>query len=150
MTDKVLQNSETFRALLDDVECGNFEFVIRERNGDYSLQIQFDAVDNVESGVLAAGESVMLEKTERQFCRIWPLQDTMCDSEVIRTAWKAAEAATMHELEEQFKFQGEMIFCPHMNVHKLVELRRQGDVDQIREPLPGSEPARYGTAMEEV
>ena len=143
MADKILQNSKTFRALLSQVQCGDFEFIIRERNGDYSLQIQFYAIDNVEQpGTL--GE---LSQLVRQFCRIWPLQNTMCDSEVIRTAWKAAEAATMHELEEKFTFQEEMIFCPHMNVHELVKLRRSGDVDQIREPLPGHEPAIYGTEM---
>jgi hypothetical protein len=145
VADKKLQNADTFRALLSQVECGDFEFVIRERNGDYSLQIQFNALDNESADKLP-----WMRKVERQFCRIWPLQDTMCDSEVVRTAWHAAKAATMHELEERFKFQGEMIFCPHMNVHKLVELRRQDDVDQIREPLPGSEPARFGTAMEEL
>jgi hypothetical protein len=126
--DKKLQTAESFRALIAQVKCGDFEFIIRERNGDFSLQIQFDAVDNTWSG-----NGIVLE---RQYCRIWPLQDTMCDSEVVRTAWKASEAATLHELEEQFKFQGEMIYSPHMNVHKLVELRKQVvDVDQVREPM---------------
>ena len=143
MTDKILQNAETFRALLGQVECGDFEFIIRERNGDFALQIQFDAFDNVEQ----PGTLGVLRQLVRQFCRIWPLQVTMCDSEVVRTAWKAAEAATMHELEERFTFQEEMIFCPHMNVHELVKLREKGNVDQIREPLEGHEPAIYGTEM---
>ena len=76
MADVKLQTAETFRTLLERVECKletlDFEFVIRERNGDFSLQIQFDAFDNLLD---KDGADVMT--LDRQFCRIWPLQDTM-------------------------------------------------------------------------
>lgn len=138
--DQILQTEESLHDLISLVVCGDYEFIIRERNGDFSLQIQFDACDNLAYDNIAA--------VERQYCRIWPLQVTMCDSEVIRTAWKAAEAATMHELEEQFTFCGEMIYSPHMNVKRLVALRKEEDASETRVPVDGHEPSRFGSPME--
>lgn len=128
MADKVLQNVESFQNLLSKVDCHifvdrPFMFVLRERNGDYSLQIQFYAPDN------DGGAGV-----EKQFCRIWPLQDTMTDSEVIRTAWHAAKAAVMHELEEKFLVEGESIFNPHTDYRAMVQMRQRKNIDDVRIP----------------
>jgi hypothetical protein len=88
------------------------------------LQITFEAPDNTNPDVM-----------EMQYCRKWALQYTMSDSEVIRTAHMAARQAIIHEIDEQFQFDGEMIFSPHMSVHKLVELRKIGkDANDIRIP----------------
>ena len=121
--DKILQTERSLKSILSSIRCNNFEFVLRERKADYSLQIQFITANNLPPFT-----------EERQYCRLWPLQMTMTDTEVVRTAYKAAEAAVLHELEEQFTFRGAMIFCPHTNIHALVELRFNHDIDDVRKP----------------
>ena len=121
MVDAVIQTEESIRELVNKVKCRNFEFIVSIRNGDPSLQIQFDAPCNVDGG-----------EPVRQYCRHWVLQYTMCDSEVIRTCYKAAQAAALHEFDEHFTYMNEMIYSPHINVNALVGLRRSGDVTDKR------------------
>lgn len=120
--DKKLQTLDSIKQIVSQIECNDFEFVVREYKEVPFLQIIFDAPCAVTGEV------------ERQYCRKWALQYTMCDSEIVRTAFKASLAAFEHECEEAFTFMGESIYSPHMNVQKLVELRKEPNADQVREP----------------
>lgn len=126
MSDKVLQNLDSMRELIGKIECSlgmiRLVFIVDEYNGAPYLQIFFRAPD-AETG-----------KMEDQWCRKFTLQYTMCDTEVVRTAYKAAEAAYIHELQEAFRFMDMPIYNPHTDIYKLVELRMQPDVDDTRIP----------------
>lgn len=59
---------------------------------------------------------------ELQSCRKWFISKHMTRSEVVGTAFKAALSAEEHECRETFRYRGEPIFGPHINVDELVEL----------------------------
>jgi hypothetical protein len=122
MADKKLQDLESIKALVRDIECKvfghTFLFKIEEYKGAPQLQVVFWAAD-AETG-----------DTEIQYCRKFILQYTMCNSEVIRTAYKAMQAAIQHELDEGFVFRGVRIFDPHLDLIGLAEyIRTDGTLD---------------------
>jgi hypothetical protein len=43
----------------------------------------------------------------------------MIKDEIIQTAYKAVEAAVLHEMRESFKYRGRAIFDPHISVDTL-------------------------------
>jgi hypothetical protein len=59
--------------------------------------------------------------------RKWFLSPHMCNNEIIRTAYKAIEAAVLHEMNEHFTYRSVAIFNPHMNYDKIVDMA--GDTD---------------------
>lgn len=56
---------------------------------------------------------------EEQRCRKWQLSYHMTQSELVRTAFKAALAAEEHEASEAFKYKGAMIYDPHLSLDDL-------------------------------
>jgi hypothetical protein len=68
--------------------------------------------------------------------RKWRMSPHMTDGEVVQTAFLAVMTAIEHETREQFKFDGVSVFDPHYDIHRLVELRRQGDSIKERAPSP--------------
>lgn len=107
---------EDFQNIIDSISYKNFKFRIGEKNGVYFLQVLFDAPDNY-TGVI-----------EEQRCRKWQLSTFMVPSEVVRTAYKAVLAAEEHEVGENFRYKGELIYCPHIDVEAMVEIARRVDV----------------------
>ena len=118
--DEKLQTLDTIRDLVAEIDCGHFEFVVSTYNNAPYLQIVFDA-ENANTGCV-----------EEQWCRKWVLQYTMCDSEIIRTAYKAAEAAVLHELQETFRFKGARIFDPHLDLNALADWIRDTGLQDTR------------------
>lgn len=68
-------------------------------------------------------------KTLEWSARKWMLSPHMCRSEIVRTAYKAIEAAVLHEMNEKFTYKGECIFDPHFDVEELVDLRKNYALD---------------------
>jgi hypothetical protein len=118
--DVQLQTLGSIEELVGEVSCGDFEFVVGEYNGAPYLQIFFEALDAVTC------------KLETQACRKWTLQYTMCDTEVVRTAYKAAEAAVIHELQESFRFKGARVFDPHLDINSLADWIRETGLQDTR------------------
>jgi len=116
--------------VLQHVKVGDWELHLRQDpdEGRFFLQIQFDAIDNDgELLVYDANDSMYPEiKIEqplvRQYCRKWYLSPHMSKSELVRTAWKAYEAAILHEAQEMFKYKGEAIYNPHIDVDAMVSI----------------------------
>ena len=104
--------------ILDNISYKDWDIVFREEGARPYLQIQFMAPDSF-TGVV-----------ERQYCRKWMLSRFMTDSEVVRTAYKAIEAAVLHEMQEDFRYNGEPIFRPHMDVEDLWQLSASDKVDK--------------------
>lgn len=97
-------------SILYDVEVGDYDmFLCESPRGGYYLQIRFTEACN-ETGVVC-----------EQQCRKWLLEKCMSTTEVVRTAYKAYEAAVIHEMQEKFKFRGEAIFNPHKDVCNLLD-----------------------------
>lgn len=52
--------------------------------------------------------------------RKWYVSDYMTEDEIVKTAWCAFEAAVKHEVMEGFKFDGVIVFNPHVNFRALL------------------------------
>lgn len=46
----------------------------------------------------------------------------MTEDEIVKRAYVAFEAAVKHEVMENFKFDGVIVFNPHVNFRKLLEV----------------------------
>jgi hypothetical protein len=118
--DKTLQTLESLEEIIDEVICGEMNFIIKMHNDAPYLQIFFDAPD-VDTGEI-----------EEQACRKWVLQLTMSNTEVVRTAYKAAEAVMIHELQEHFRYRGARVYDPHLDVEQLVKFLDREGLQDIR------------------
>jgi hypothetical protein len=65
----------------------------------------------------------------RQRGRGWYISCHSCQSEIVQTCLKAILTAVEHEAREQFLFDGESIYGPHLDAEALLGIRRQ-----MREP----------------
>jgi hypothetical protein len=54
--------------------------------------------------------------------RKWYLTEFMLEDEIIKTAYVAFEAAVKHEIMEGFKFDGQIVFNPHVSFRDLLTL----------------------------
>lgn len=72
------------------------------------------------------------ESLYEQHCRKWYVSKFSTETEVIRTAWLAAQQAELHECAESFLFDGSRIFDPHTNYINLANYMSNAQQD-IRE-----------------
>ena len=61
--------------------------------------------------------------------RKWLLSRYMTDTEIVRTAHKAIEAAVLHEMNEKFTFMGRTVCDPHIDIYDIVNLRDEKELD---------------------
>ena len=68
--------------------------------------------------------------------RKWLLSEHMTDSEFVATVFKACLTWEEHECREAFRYRGQRVFGPHMDVDKLSNLlaRNRDDMTDAREP----------------
>lgn len=86
-------------------------------NGPTYLQARFFAPCSVAGDI------------QPQNTRKWHLSKHMTRSEVIQTALKCVLTSVEHEAREQFKYRGHVIFGPHFDVERLVEMRKADLMD---------------------
>jgi len=98
-------------------------FEVHEKGDGFLVQLIFYAEDADDP-----------EVSEVQRCRKWYVSSHCTDTEVIRTAYKACEAAVLHELDELFLFKGARIYNPHYDAEALVKMAEEAQVD-IRPPM---------------
>lgn len=67
--------------------------------------------------------------------RKWPLSTHMTRSEIVQTALKAVLTAEEHEAREQFRYRGEAIFGPHINVDAMYDLLKARG-EKVLDPRP--------------
>lgn len=82
-------------------------------NDQWWLQVHFRAFDH------ASPETT---ETHDVSGRKWRLSIHMTDSEIVQTALKAVMTAEEHETREQFLYNGQAIFGPHLDIEQLWEL----------------------------
>lgn len=86
------------------------------------LQVRFKAAD-CETG-----------NVEMQACRKWFLSPYMTVSELVGTAFKAFLTAEEHECREAFRYCGQRVLGPHIDLPTIAYLLEQGDlVEDVRE-----------------
>ena len=115
-----IRQDRTLEQIVALCKFKDWDIVYREKDDVPYLQVQFNAKDCI-TGVV-----------ERQHCRKWMLSHHMCESEVVRTAFKAVSTAMQHEVEEYFKLGGEPIYRPHFDVWSLFNLSQNNRIDKRR------------------
>lgn len=96
--------------IVSEIKFRNWQFVVDEN--PLTLRVIVDGVDN------RTGKPITLKG------RKWLLKPRMLDGEIVQTAFLAVATAEEHERREGFTFQGEAVFDPHYNIHKLVALHK--------------------------
>ncbi len=86
---------ERVRALLANISCGDLQF----------------AVD---------GMRLRLERSGGLTGRWWLIEPGASESDVVRTAFKAAITWEEHELRERFLYKGAAVFGPHFEIDRLL------------------------------
>lgn len=82
----------------------------KNRNGRILIQIVYDA-PCTKTGIISEWHG-----------RKWYLSDHMTEDEVVKTCYAAYEAAVKHEIMESFKADGKVLFNPHTDFNKLLEI----------------------------
>ena len=116
-----MQTKETLQQFVNDFEFNDWTFKLGFSGDLPYLQIKFMAFDNMHPDD---------ETLYEQSCRKWMLSYFMTDDEVTSTAFKAVEAAVLHEAREQFKWKGEPIYRPHVDPQALYELSKANRVQR--------------------
>ena len=71
----------------------------------------------------------------KQNGRPWPISEHMVESEVVQTVFSAIEWWEEHERRESFRYLGQKVFSPHLDLGKLAIALRLGMLpEQVREP----------------
>lgn len=105
-----MQTLKTIKQLVARIKYKDWEFrIIAKDKNTILIQPQFKGADS-DTG-----------KIELQRCRKWYISKYMCDSEIIRTCFLAIQQAEEHELCEHFKFDGQAIYTPHLNLKTMAD-----------------------------
>lgn len=105
---------ESFKAMAEKCKFRDWIFKVHDKTGSTPyLQILFQDKD-FQTG-----------KMETQFCRKWQLSYHMCDNEFVRTAHKALHEAMKHEVDEQFSYDGAVIYHPHFELQAMVDFAKK-------------------------
>lgn len=110
-----MQTLESITAIVANCQFNDWTFFVGNDGRTY-LQVLFKDKDRI------SGEESI------QRCRKWYLSDHMVNSEVVRTAYKAVEAAVIHEAQEAFKYRGARVYNPHLDLDQLADAILTKDV----------------------
>lgn len=102
--------------ILSRLRYRNWSFEAEERAHELFVRVSFPAADLVSG------------REEQQHGRRWLVSRHSTVSEVIQTAFLAVKTAEEHELREQFRYRGRMIFGPHFDAEALHEIAHRLDV----------------------
>jgi len=115
-----MQTLNSINKLIAAVQFGDWKFKVDTNKGVPYVQILFYATSNFSDDETAVLQS----------CRKWMLSFYMCDEEIVSTAFKAMLAAVEHEAREQFTWEGQAIYRPHLDIRTLHKISSQNLVDK--------------------
>jgi len=88
--------------VISNLEYENYSFTVDVIGENViTVKVVFDTICTI------SGEPLRAE------CRPWIVENESTESEVVRTIYKATEAAVVHELQEKFKYNGKVVYDPH-------------------------------------
>ncbi len=126
---------ERYRAVVADVRYREgWTLAVREDGDRCYLQVQFVA------------ECAVSGRIGTQHGRKWFLSPHMTVSEIVGTAFKACLTAEEHECREAFRFRGQRVFTPHLDVEWMAERMNAGDVERARVDARSGSDRRNGMA----
>lgn len=96
------------------------DFKFDSRGYFYAQIVDLDGVCNVTGAAMPWGG------------RKWLLSMHKTDSEIVQTVFKALMTAVEHEVREQFLYKEVPVLDPHLDIEKLVELRKLDDATAHR------------------
>ena len=100
----------------------DFQFILSNiQYKNWKINVFSDA-DRVYLQVSFISSCSKTGKSELQKGRKWLLSPFMTKSEVVATAFKACLTAEEHECRENFLYKNSLIFGPHFDVDRLVDL----------------------------
>ncbi len=105
------------RTIVGVIEYKDWWFRVSDDPQDLWLQVCFNAPDTI------TGEIAL------QTCRKWRLSEWMTDTEIVDAAYLAIERAEIHEIKEHFKFDGVLVFNPHLDIWDRRDLAAKNKVD---------------------
>ncbi len=107
---------EWVQSIVDEVKFENYTFtVFLDREGAL-IQATYPEED------ISTGE------IETQYTRKWLVSPFAVKSEIVKTMFKCCATSTEHRLREHFKYRGQRIFGPHIDVDALYEASRAVDI----------------------
>jgi len=68
-----------------------------------------------------------------QRTRRWFISPEMRKSELVQTAFKCIMTSAEHRVREHFRYKGELVYGPHFDVEKLVELCKTRKASEYRD-----------------
>lgn len=103
---------------MKQIQYKNYEFhIISKSSSIFLLQSRFHAPCNFRIG----------DEQKIRTGRKWYVSPYATKSEVIRTAFKAVLTCEEHETREQFKYNGQSIFSPHIDVDQMTSICHLSD-----------------------
>ena len=102
-----MRTLEEIKIVVLRIKYKDWRFKVDETNGTPWLQVSFPE----QNTVTFAHETF---KSGKQI-----LSYHMCDNEIIRTVYQTIKRAMLHEMDERFSYNGQLIFDPHMNYNNL-------------------------------
>ncbi|MDZ4834326.1 MAG: nucleoside 2-deoxyribosyltransferase domain-containing protein [Candidatus Melainabacteria bacterium] len=140
---KELEGSITIRQIenvLTEIQFSNHVFQVEEAPGGFHIWISGIEQDSYTG------------KMEVQEGRKWFINARSTPSDVVRTVFKSVSTWAEHEARESFKYKGVRVFSPHLDLDKMVNKRRDIELNDVEEPVrskpaPG-DPNNQPTLME--
>lgn len=118
-----MQTLESIKIIVSKIKYKDWIFHIDDKTGETPfLQIRFYDKDFYTG------------KLEIQHCRKWLLSYHMVDVEIVRTAHKAVRTAMEHEVDEQFTYDGAVLFHPHHDLEAMTAFAKKKKIS-VRTPL---------------
>lgn len=108
-------------AVLRDIDYPEYSiYAERDGRGEMYLQAQYIEAD-IHTG-----------RKEIQRTRRWYFSPEMTKSELVQTALKCILTSAEHRVREHFRYKGELVYSPHFDVEKLVELCKTRKASEYR------------------
>ncbi len=103
-------------SILSDIEFPGYIFQIYPDRDGAKIQAHYFELD-IATGAMGP-----------QFTRKWLVSPHACESEVVRTVFKCVATSMEHRTREGFKWKGQRIFGPHIDIYALHDASRKVDV----------------------
>jgi hypothetical protein len=109
------------QAILREIQYPEYDIYAEiDGRGEMYLQGSYREAD-IHTG------TVELQRTRR-----WFISPEMRKSELVQTAFKCIMTSAEHRVREHFRYKGELVYGPHFDVEKLVELCKTRKASEYR------------------
>lgn len=123
-----LTHSELYNILNNKIEFNlfqtQFDFFIQEKGGGWNIQTGSDLID-IEDGQLK------LMKGGKVY-----ISPHSTESEIVFKAWQLVQSFIEHEARECFRYEGTLIFNPHLDVKNLKEFVDNYELESRSAAIP--------------